>query len=184
MSTGRTLLVNGRDYRWPVQPLVVVCLDGSSFDYVREAIAAGVAPYLGALLARGFIETVDAAACTWHRVETFRARSIGCASSRASTSYCLATRHAASSSCRPIASATSCYAQTPRRWWAHGHPTTICRSCARRCDRTVGSRSARCRCCSTDRLTASAVGRRETTTRFGSASTRSESPRSRGIASD
>src|SRR5438876_4566412 len=48
-----------------MQPLVVVCLDGSSFDYLREAVAAGVAPYLGSLLARGFVEIVDAAMPTF-----------------------------------------------------------------------------------------------------------------------
>jgi phosphonoacetate hydrolase len=57
--------VNDRAYRWPPEPLVVVCLDGSSFDYVREAIAAGAAPYLGSLVASGFVRMANAAMPTF-----------------------------------------------------------------------------------------------------------------------
>jgi phosphonoacetate hydrolase len=64
-SSGSTLRVNDRDYQWPRQPLVVVCLDGSSFDYLREAIAAGVTPYLASLVARGCVRMVDAAMPTF-----------------------------------------------------------------------------------------------------------------------
>jgi phosphonoacetate hydrolase len=38
--------VNGRDYRWPQSPCVVVCIDGSEPDYIEEAIAAGVMPWM------------------------------------------------------------------------------------------------------------------------------------------
>ena len=31
------------------RPVVVVCLDGSAFEYIDRAIAAGVAPYLRSL---------------------------------------------------------------------------------------------------------------------------------------
>lgn len=34
-------------------PLVVVCVDGCEFDYLREAAAAGVAPFLGRMLNEG-----------------------------------------------------------------------------------------------------------------------------------
>jgi phosphonoacetate hydrolase len=57
--------VNDRDYRWPVKPLVVVCLDGSPFEYLRLAIAAGGTPYLESLVARGFVRMVDAAMPTF-----------------------------------------------------------------------------------------------------------------------
>jgi phosphonoacetate hydrolase len=60
-----TLRVNDRDYRWPVRPLVVVCLDGSAFDYLRLAIAARVTPYLESLVSRGFVRMVDAAMPTF-----------------------------------------------------------------------------------------------------------------------
>jgi phosphonoacetate hydrolase len=39
-----TVVVNGREYRAPEQPTVVICLDGSEPGYVEEAIKAGVAP--------------------------------------------------------------------------------------------------------------------------------------------
>jgi phosphonoacetate hydrolase len=48
-----SLTVNGRRYRWMDQPLVVVCVDGCEFDYIHKAVAAGVAPYLGRMLATG-----------------------------------------------------------------------------------------------------------------------------------
>ena len=38
--------VNGRDYRWPDKPRVVVCIDGSEPDYIEQAIAAGVMPWM------------------------------------------------------------------------------------------------------------------------------------------
>ena len=33
------LTVNGREYSWPQQPLVAVCIDGSQPEYIEEAIA-------------------------------------------------------------------------------------------------------------------------------------------------
>jgi phosphonoacetate hydrolase len=45
--------VNGRSYRWMDRPLVVVCVDGCEFDYIRRAVAAGVAPFHGKMLANG-----------------------------------------------------------------------------------------------------------------------------------
>jgi phosphonoacetate hydrolase len=53
MSRRESLAVNGRSYRWMDRPLVVVCVDGCEFDYIRRAVAAGVAPYLGRLLREG-----------------------------------------------------------------------------------------------------------------------------------
>jgi phosphonoacetate hydrolase len=43
-SSDKTIVVNGRDYRAPSRPTVVICLDGSEPGYVEEAIKAGVAP--------------------------------------------------------------------------------------------------------------------------------------------
>jgi phosphonoacetate hydrolase len=51
--------VNGRSYRWPRQPLVVVCVDGCEPDYVNQAIAAGSAPWMAALDGRGTCLTAD-----------------------------------------------------------------------------------------------------------------------------
>ena len=47
------LTVNGRTYRWMDRPLVVVCVDGCQLEYITAAVAAGVAPFLGRLLAGG-----------------------------------------------------------------------------------------------------------------------------------
>jgi phosphonoacetate hydrolase len=43
--------VNGRTYRWMDRPLVVVCVDGCQYEYITAAVSAGVAPFLGRLLA-------------------------------------------------------------------------------------------------------------------------------------
>ena len=45
-SQKSSVSINGRDYRWPVKPCVVVCIDGSEPDYIEEAIAAGVMPWM------------------------------------------------------------------------------------------------------------------------------------------
>jgi phosphonoacetate hydrolase len=52
-SGERTIEVNGRSYRLPVQPTVVVCVDGCEFDYLDAAVAAGVAPFIGKMLEGG-----------------------------------------------------------------------------------------------------------------------------------
>ncbi len=43
--------VNGRDYRWPDRPRVVVCIDGSEPDYIETAIAAGAMPWMESVVA-------------------------------------------------------------------------------------------------------------------------------------
>jgi phosphonoacetate hydrolase len=45
MTSTSAMRVNGRDYRLPAGPLVVVCVDGSEPAYTDAAIAAGVAPF-------------------------------------------------------------------------------------------------------------------------------------------
>jgi phosphonoacetate hydrolase len=45
--------VNGRTYRKPERPVVVVCVDGSEPGYIEQAAAAGQAPYLGEVLKTG-----------------------------------------------------------------------------------------------------------------------------------
>ncbi|MGE0716516.1 MAG: phosphonoacetate hydrolase [Alphaproteobacteria bacterium] len=45
--------VNGRRYRAPRQPTVVVCVDGSEPDYTTAAIAAGRMPFLAEAVKRG-----------------------------------------------------------------------------------------------------------------------------------
>jgi phosphonoacetate hydrolase len=55
------VIVNGRHYRRPKQPVVVVCLDGSAFEYIERAIAADVAPYLQLLVRSTFFRLVSSA---------------------------------------------------------------------------------------------------------------------------
>jgi phosphonoacetate hydrolase len=70
VTLGRTLplnsiRINNRNYCWPQRPLVVVCLDGCSFEYIREAAAAGVTPYLTSLITKGNVRLVSAAMPTF-----------------------------------------------------------------------------------------------------------------------
>ncbi|MFO1306653.1 MAG: phosphonoacetate hydrolase [Burkholderiales bacterium] len=55
----KTITVNGRAYRWPERPLVVVCVDGCEPDYINQAIEAGRAPFLASLKERGTCLTAD-----------------------------------------------------------------------------------------------------------------------------
>ena len=42
MTTRDAVTVNGRSYAWPDRPLLVVCVDGSEPDYVRQACDASL----------------------------------------------------------------------------------------------------------------------------------------------
>jgi phosphonoacetate hydrolase len=45
--------VNGRDYRWPREPLVVICCDGSEPAYMEAAMAEGLMPHLQRIVSKG-----------------------------------------------------------------------------------------------------------------------------------
>ena len=47
------LTVNGRSYKSPKQPTVVVCVDGCEPDYLSQAVATGRMPWLKTALAKG-----------------------------------------------------------------------------------------------------------------------------------
>jgi phosphonoacetate hydrolase len=51
--------VNGRRYRWPDRPLVVVCIDGSEPAYMEEAIRAGAMLWLAEARKRGTYALAD-----------------------------------------------------------------------------------------------------------------------------
>jgi phosphonoacetate hydrolase len=52
--TGKSPIeVNGRSYRWPEGPVVIVCIDGSEPDYIEKAVAAGEMPYTAGMLQLG-----------------------------------------------------------------------------------------------------------------------------------
>jgi len=59
------ITVNGRTYRWPDRPLVVVCIDGCEPDYVARAVEHGAAPWLGRVLADGSAHLADAVVPTF-----------------------------------------------------------------------------------------------------------------------
>jgi len=48
-----TIDVNGRSYRLPQRPTVVVCVDGSEPGYIERAVEAGVAPWFARILGEG-----------------------------------------------------------------------------------------------------------------------------------
>jgi phosphonoacetate hydrolase len=48
-----TVTVNGRPYRFPTRPTVVVCIDGSEPGYIERAIDAGLAPNFARLMSEG-----------------------------------------------------------------------------------------------------------------------------------
>jgi phosphonoacetate hydrolase len=54
-----TVTVNGRGYRRPARPLVVVCVDGCEPAYLDEALAAGVMPYIATVRATGTYRLAD-----------------------------------------------------------------------------------------------------------------------------
>ena len=47
------ITVNGRSYRAPTHPTVVVCIDGCEPDYIAQAVAHGRMPWLKGALAEG-----------------------------------------------------------------------------------------------------------------------------------
>jgi len=53
------LNVNGRDYKLPTRPTVVVCVDGCEPDYLAQAVAGGQMPWLKRTLALGSGLTAD-----------------------------------------------------------------------------------------------------------------------------
>ena len=53
ISTIGDITVNGRTYRLPKQPVVVVCIDGSEPGYIERAVEAGRAPWFAKVLEQG-----------------------------------------------------------------------------------------------------------------------------------
>ncbi len=51
--------VNGIEYRWPRQPVVVVCIDGGDPAYLRQYLAQGVIPNIARFMQRGFAAPAD-----------------------------------------------------------------------------------------------------------------------------
>ena len=58
-EAARLIEVNGRSYRLPRQPAVVVCVDGCEPDYIAQAVAAGCMPWMARVLAGGASVVAD-----------------------------------------------------------------------------------------------------------------------------
>jgi phosphonoacetate hydrolase len=54
-----TVTVNGRSYRAPERPTVIVCVDGSEPGYIEKAAEAGMAPWFARVLAQGTNRIAD-----------------------------------------------------------------------------------------------------------------------------
>jgi len=52
-SLGNDVVANGRAYKRPQKPVVVICVDGSEPGYIERAIEAGLAPNLDRLMKTG-----------------------------------------------------------------------------------------------------------------------------------
>ncbi len=52
-TTGGEIAVNGRRYRLPKEPVVIVCVDGSEPGYIERAVEAGQAPWFAKVLKNG-----------------------------------------------------------------------------------------------------------------------------------
>ena len=59
MTPVTSVSVNGRSYRWPDRPLVVLCIDGCEPDYLERAIAAGVMPWMKRVRETGTYRVAD-----------------------------------------------------------------------------------------------------------------------------
>jgi phosphonoacetate hydrolase len=59
------VVVNGREYRWPEGPVVVVCVDGCEPEYVTSVVESGAAPWLADVVVKGTALEVDAVVPTF-----------------------------------------------------------------------------------------------------------------------
>jgi phosphonoacetate hydrolase len=53
MTSSQPVIVNGRSYKKPASPTVVICIDGSEPGYIEKAIEAGVAPTFARFMTGG-----------------------------------------------------------------------------------------------------------------------------------
>ncbi len=65
MNKRQEISVNGRTYRPATAPVVVACIDGCEYDYITEAVAAGVAPWFASVLETGTARRGDAVVPTF-----------------------------------------------------------------------------------------------------------------------
>ncbi len=59
MSTKPSVNINGTDYRWPLRPVVVVCIDGGDPAYLQRFLADGTTPHIARCVSEGFAAVID-----------------------------------------------------------------------------------------------------------------------------
>ena len=57
--------VNGRQYRSPERPTVVICFDGCDPAYIERGIADGILPTIASIRQNGFFAIADAVVPTF-----------------------------------------------------------------------------------------------------------------------
>src|ERR1700750_246164 len=60
-----TIELNGRRYRKPQRPTVVICIDGCDPEYLERGIPHGIFPTIGSFHREGYIGTADAVVPTF-----------------------------------------------------------------------------------------------------------------------
>ena len=51
--------VNGTSYRWPLRPVVVVCIDGGDPAYLRRFLDDGAVPNVARFIAQGYATVAE-----------------------------------------------------------------------------------------------------------------------------
>jgi phosphonoacetate hydrolase len=59
VNAHEAVMVNGRTYRWPDRPLVVLCIDGCEPDYISRAVEVGAMPWVADTLRSGTFKIAD-----------------------------------------------------------------------------------------------------------------------------
>ena len=60
-----TIELNGRRYRKPRRPTVVICVDGCDPEYLERGIPDGIFPTIGSFRREGYLGTADAVVPTF-----------------------------------------------------------------------------------------------------------------------
>ncbi len=55
----RSIHLNGVDYAWPSQPVVVVCIDGGDPAYIEQGLADGIIPNIARFIREGFYRVAE-----------------------------------------------------------------------------------------------------------------------------
>ena len=53
------IVLNGVSYRWPAQPVVVVCIDGGDPAYIEQGLRDGIIPNIARFMREGFSAIAD-----------------------------------------------------------------------------------------------------------------------------